>query len=213
MSHCTTLQLKFAKLLAALTFCLLGFKTIEKFQLYQIRIVFSDSSTKNENVYSISMESFTTLSRETYGAIRKDTIIEHVEIILYDVTRPVPKESEKIECIVMRNAAPSYIVCLSAGDGMSQSIRRSLSWENDVQAFIKEFFKENPTATFFDLGMNIGVHSLYAAALNPNIRVLGVEPNPQNIVILHKAAHMNNIENRFTVSLSLQYYSYIDIFW
>lgn len=131
---------------------------------------------------------------------RKGEVIESVQIAQYDVTLPLPKEAELIECIVLKNAHPPYNVSLAANDYVSQIIKRSFSWKEDIQSFMKQFFKDNPTAMFFDLGMNAGVHSLYAAAQNSHIEILGAEPYPENVVILHKAAQLNNFQGRFKVS-------------
>lgn len=171
-----------------------------------------NTEQQSENYYKISIESFEKLRKETFGAIKIEKIVEVVELIQYDVTRPVPDEAKNIECIVMKNADPPYNVCLAAKDGTSQDLKGTFSWENDIQAFIKHFYKEHPTAMFLDLGMHIGLHSLYAAVLNKNVHVLAVEPFPESIVTLHKATHLNSVQSRFKVSRTSDLVATLQVF-
>jgi FkbM family methyltransferase len=151
----------------------------------------------------LSATNFEQLQNMTYGAVRRKVIIEQIEIVQFDMMSDVvQKNSIESECIHLKNANPAYHACMHSYDAISDRVRRNLYWERGTQKLIKQFFDDNPVATFVDLGTNVGYHSLFAANLNTNVRVLSVEPFPQNILLMHKAAHLNNVQNQIEVVLA-----------
>lgn len=51
------------------------------------------------------------------------------------------------------------------------------------------------SSVFWDVGANIGLFSLYAAALNKNCKILAIEPESQNFASLCKNVFANNFQN------------------
>lgn len=154
---------------------------------------------KLENQYKISSNSFHTLNNATFGAIHIGKVIETIEIMQYDVSRPLPDVAQSIECVVLTKADPPYNVCITTKDPTAQRVKGEQIWEREVQVFIKQFYKENPGTAFLDVGMHIGLHALYTTVIDKDAQVLAVEPFPESIITLHKAAHLNNVQDRFKV--------------
>lgn len=147
-------------------------------------------------------ENFEKLKNMTFNVAERISLKEIVEIIYYNVSKPIPKEANSIECMVLSNANPPYNVCLhdNEKDGiLSGTLRQDLVWEPGVQKMIKWFFIAHRNATFVDLGSNIGIHSLYAATVRNDVHVLAVEPFPENVIRIHKAAQLNKVDSRFKV--------------
>jgi FkbM family methyltransferase len=79
---------------------------------------------------------------------------------------------------------------------VSGQLKQHGLWEPSiVRSFIRQM-KETKDANFIDIGSNIGLYSLIAAKYNRS--VLSVEPLYENVIRMHKAAHLENIQNRIT---------------
>lgn len=149
------------------------------------------------NFYSLRLENdYQQLYVMTNGAVQQGYIIEKFRFFFYDLTRPVPKIAKNNKCVLLKNSNPQYSQCF----GVKGSVYNDCYiWEPGLQNFINHFFDKNPDAMFVDLGMNIGLQSLYAASINSDVQVLGVETYLENVLVLHKSVHQNNFQKRFTV--------------
>ncbi len=60
------------------------------------------------------------------------------------------------------------------------------------------------SSVFYDLGSNIGVYSLYAASVNPNLNIFSFEPYIKNYSMLVKNIQINNYNNihAFNIAIS-----------
>lgn len=155
-----------------------------------------------ETVSLDQSENFEKLKNMTFDVAERKNLKEIIEIVYYNVSKPIPIEANSIECIVLSKANPPYNVCLHDNDKdrfLSGSLRKDLAWETGIQDMIKSFFLAHRNATFVDLGSNIGVHSLYAATVKNDVQVLAVEPFPKNVIRIHKAAQLNKADSRFKV--------------
>lgn len=148
------------------------------------------------------------INRLALGNAERVVVNEQVDIIRYNIMADVPKEMNNTECVFMKN--PDYYICLheNAVDGISSFFRvNKHHWEMSTQNMIRNFFQRNPESTFIDVGCHIGMHTIFAALLNQSIQVLAVEPFPQNVLLLHKSAHLNKIQDRITVCANIFRYS------
>lgn len=165
-----------------------------------------ETSPKVYEYFSLEQtENYDKLKNMTYDVAEKILVTEKVEIVVYNVSKPVPNEADEIECIFLKNANPAYNICLHSNEQdtyLSRGLRTNFVWEGELQGMIKALFSDYPEATFLDLGSNIGVHSLFAAGLKDTVQVLAVEPFPKNVIRIHKAAHLNNVQNRIKVGQS-----------
>lgn len=150
----------------------------------------------------LSATNFEEIRNMTFGSVRKMVVQEKIELIQFDMLAKVVQGrwANDIECLYLANAAPPYYACHKIVDDLSKRVRRHLYWERGTQHLIKKFFDSNPDSTFLDLGSNVGYHSLFAASLNKNIKVLSVEPFPQNVLLMHQAAYLNNVQHQIEVS-------------
>ncbi len=60
-------------------------------------------------------------------------------------------------------------------------------------------------SVLYDVGANIGIYSLYAAHLHPDVRAVSFEPDPLNFARLNKNIHLNGFSKRilaYPVALS-----------
>jgi hypothetical protein len=79
---------------------------------------------------------------------------------------------------------------------VSGQIKVSGLWEpNNIRSFIKQM-QEVPDAHFIDIGANIGLYSLIAAKYNRS--VVAIEPLHENLIRLHKAAYLENVQSKIT---------------
>ena len=66
-------------------------------------------------------------------------------------------------------------------------------------------FSVKSNSTFWDIGANIGLYSIYAAAKHKNLNVISFEPAMSNLRVLSRNISINNFSNRikiFQVALS-----------
>lgn len=94
-------------------------------------------------------------------------------------------------------------------------------WEKEPEtiAFIKDFGKmskcsKNPI--FLDIGANIGLYSLYAASLYPDMTIIAIEPERENYQELLKNININNFRNIIPLPVAIsnsngaRYFKYPD---
>jgi FkbM family methyltransferase len=68
---------------------------------------------------------------------------------------------------------------------------RTLEWINN--------FQKEESLTFWDIGANIGLYSIYNAIKNPNSTTFSFEPSTSNLRILTKNISINNLEEKIKV--------------
>lgn len=163
----------------------------------------SDSSITSLAESYVPAKNYERLNQLASGNAERIVITEKVEITRYNIMADVPKEMNSADCVFMKQA--SYHICIhdDTVDGISGVLRKNIQHEPNTQILLKEFFKRDPNAMFIDIGCMIGVHTLYVAKLSQNMQVLSVDPYPQNVMRLHKSAHLNNVQDRITVNISL----------
>ncbi len=61
-------------------------------------------------------------------------------------------------------------------------------------------FNENDKITFWDIGANIGLYSIYAALKYKNIEVISFEPSTNNLRILSRNISINNLEEKIKIN-------------
>ena len=76
---------------------------------------------------------------------------------------------------------------------ISLLIRDFHSKEPETLEWIDNFNKKNKII-FWDIGANIGLYSVYAAATIENIEVISFEPSTSNLRILSRNISINNLE-------------------
>lgn len=122
--------------------------------------------------------------------------------MLYDISKPIPEETDELDCNLMQKNELSYYICPSEDrkeKKSRQSTKKNLVWQTNFQFMIKDFFENHPNGTFLDLGANFGESSLFAAVLNKRAQVLAAVLFPENVLRIQKAAHMNNVQHRIQV--------------
>lgn len=122
---------------------------------------------------------------------------EGVEIILYDLSQPPSNNALNLDCPLLQNSKPPYYICPIEGQDPKKIE------DQEFQEMIKKFYEQYPNAVFVDLGSKIGSYSLFVASLNSRINILAVDPYPANLIRFHRAARLNNIHDRITVSYNV----------
>ena len=77
-------------------------------------------------------------------------------------------------------------------------IRDFHSKEPETLEWIDNFNKKNKII-FWDIGANIGLYSVYAAATIENIEVISFEPSTSNLRILSRNISINNLEKKIKI--------------
>ena len=71
--------------------------------------------------------------------------------------------------------------------------------------YLSAEFAVPPTATIIDIGANVGVFTVWAAALVPRGRVLAVEPSPAMYASLEENVARNNLANVATLRIAVSH--------
>ena len=76
-------------------------------------------------------------------------------------------------------------------------------WEKEILQLFIQAINQNPDSIVFDFGANTGQYTLFAAKMGKN--VISVEPLYDNLLRIHKAAKLENIQSKiklFKMALS-----------
>ena len=147
------------------------------------KLLFSNSSLNNEIVFSADDNAHSVISEFKHG------------IYVYNMGEPV-SSWWTFECIdtKMQHTLNTKL-CIhdtKFDQHVSGQLKQHGLWEpNNVRSFIKQM-SEVPDAKFIDIGANIGLYTLIAAKYNRN--VIAIEPLHDNVVRIHKAANMENVQ-------------------
>ncbi len=86
--------------------------------------------------------------------------------------------------------SPNYLIHLLVGDFYEKE-PETLKWIDG--------FKKEKKVIFWDIGSNIGLFSIYAAAKIENIEVISFEPSTSNLRILSRNISINQLENKIKI--------------
>ena len=111
------------------------------------------------------------------------------------------RKANNFSCRVSQVIEPLYSFEISEGAGTHRffcpnlhTYRRARSLftkESETINWINSF---SPGDVLFDIGANVGIYSIYAAALG--VQVVAFEPESQNYAILNRNIYLNNQQNR-----------------
>ncbi len=107
--------------------------------------------------------------------------------------------SEGFDCVLMK-FEPRTPVCLYSSKRdiyVSRSLKMSGVWERKTVLNFQSWLKKDQEIGVIDIGANLGVYTLVAAAMGRN--VLAVEPNVENIARLRKAIQKGGLGNNITL--------------
>lgn len=96
----------------------------------------------------------------------------------------IRKETIKIENIVF--ATPSKL-CSWRAETLFKKEPSTIAW---IDGF-------DPQDTFWDIGANVGIYSIYAA-VRKDVKVFAFEPSPFNFYVLSKNIYLNNMSSRIS---------------
>tara|TARA_Y100000816_G_C26063666_1_gene558810 strand:- start:344 stop:1108 length:765 start_codon:yes stop_codon:yes gene_type:complete len=72
--------------------------------------------------------------------------------------------------------------------------------EPETIAWIDGFkFQNNKKISFWDIGSNIGLYSIYASITHPNCEVISFEPSSNNLRVLSRNISINNLEESIKI--------------
>ncbi len=86
------------------------------------------------------------------------------------------------------------------------------TWESKEPETIEWINSFLPETTFYDIGANIGIYSLYTACLYPNIRIFAFEPMQNNFIRLWKNIDLNMFKNINPFMIGIDEYTHLGIF-
>ena len=70
--------------------------------------------------------------------------------------------------------------------------------EPETLAWIDNFEGDNKI-TFWDIGANIGIYSIYAALSHKNIQIISFEPSTSNLRVLSQNISKNNLSQKINI--------------
>jgi len=86
--------------------------------------------------------------------------------------------------------SPNYLIDLLVRDFYKKE-PETLQWIDN--------FKREKKIIFWDIGSNIGLYSIYAAASIENIEVISFEPSTSNLRVLSRNISINHLENKIKI--------------
>lgn len=101
-----------------------------------------------------------------------------------------------IECIWLETS-PRAPLCLHNNGHISNSILKEGMWQEEMVRLFQEILREDSELGVLDMGANVGVYSLVAAAMGRT--VVALEPVIENLQRLHKAVKLGNYEQHVTL--------------
>lgn len=73
--------------------------------------------------------------------------------------------------------------------------------EPETIAWIKTYMKDGDV--FYDVGANVGIYSLYAACLYPNMKIYAIEPHSSNYERIIENINLNNFKNIYPLRIAM----------
>ena len=137
---------------------------------------------RNKSKYDLQNSSF------------QDTQTNHVTV--FDLSQD---SSDPSQCYPLK-VESSAVVCVykDAEDRwVSQNLHLHGTFEPSIEAIFKQALKHDPELDVIDIGANLGLYSLIAAAMGR--KVISVEPLQTNINRFHKSVKVNKFEDRITL--------------
>ena len=86
--------------------------------------------------------------------------------------------------------SPNYLIDLLVRDFFKKE-PETLQWIDN--------FKKEEKIIFWDIGSNIGLYTIYAAAIIDNIEVISFEPSTSNLRVLSRNISINHLENKIKI--------------
>ncbi|KAK3577538.1 hypothetical protein CHS0354_026503, partial [Potamilus streckersoni] len=106
----------------------------------------------------------------------------------------------KSECVLLNTLNGTTPICIydPRNDGMISSYVKDYgTWEQDLLNATGSVLLRNPELSFFDLGCNIGVYTLFVAKLGRY--VVAVDSVWTSLSLLHKSVKLGNFQNRIAL--------------
>ena len=108
------------------------------------------------------------------------------------------KEFIEINSYEIKNINNKKINFFSPNNNIKWRVKTLFSKEPETLDWIDKF-KANKEIIFWDIGANIGLYSIYAAAKFNNIKIYAFEPSTSNLRILSRNISINNFENKIFI--------------
>jgi FkbM family methyltransferase len=100
------------------------------------------------------------------------------------------------DSILVTGEPPFRMATLASDRIIGKTIREKGAWEENTILKVKAFLKnDNEQRIFFDIGANIGTHSIFALQ-NGYTRAVCVEPDKTNFMLLRVNQIFNGLEDR-----------------
>ena len=118
------------------------------------------------------------------------------ECTVYNLSMP---NNADYDCIAMKYTPPA-LICLYPTDKdiqVSYSLKDTGQWEPGTMKVFQKWLSSDPDIGVIDVGANIGVYSIVAAAMDHT--VVAVEPNGGSLKRFHKSVKLGGFEHHVTV--------------
>ena len=113
-----------------------------------------------------------------------------ISIYIYEFIRNKSYETLYIKKKLIKFFAPNNLI--------QWRIATYFSKEPETLEWINNFSKKN--VTFWDIGANIGLYSIYAALIHKNIKVICFEASSNNLGILSRNISINHLTNKIYIN-------------
>ena len=121
--------------------------------------------------------------------------------VLFDIFDTHQNTSDTSECLTVKTVPP-FVICIhpvKTDVWVSGTLKQGIVWEKDIVKIYQHVLKQDPELGVIDIGANIGMYTLLAAAMNRS--VVAVEARLLHVQMVHHAIVLNKFYNRDIVLL------------
>lgn len=101
------------------------------------------------------------------------------------------------QCVMLNCLSKKAPICIYAGDFISTQILKTGFWEKEIVTEVWKVLRSDPSLVMLDLGCNIGVFTITAAANGHT--VVGVDAHQKNLRLLSKSLCLGKIYTNVTL--------------
>ena len=135
---------------------------------------------------------------QTVSAFHKNTYVNPYGATLRHVGWQFRKLFNCFPCDLKFRGFVVRVADRSIANGCGALLNAMGYYDPNNMLFIEEIFKQGRCQTFFDVGANIGVYSLIAAAQSRASRVFAFEPHPYTFSLLEDNVRLNRLQNQIS---------------
>lgn len=125
----------------------------------------------------------------------------HPDVKIVSSSLPAGPPSVQMDCVPLpKSPRPGVSICVyptREDKWVSGTLRANKLWEEDLVLAMQRALQADPNMMLLDLGSNLGLYALFAAAMDRS--VLAVEMLPSNVMMIQKSLTLSGLTGRVLI--------------